>query len=235
MPPLGRRRVEKWHILDDWNVTQIILSSGEHPRTKSAWLPHWKFYECPCYGPQLCINTIVVYLPSSFIMIDPRWQHPFTCVVAGPTGCGKTEWVKHFITNLEAMTSPVPTQILWSYGEWQPTYQSLQDKVRFVQGLPELSLYNQDPLLLVIDDQMQSVDQRVIIATSVWSTLCRTCLTSTKNIAQSVWTLIILWSLRIPEMGPRSFTLPSRCIQGKPIMFGMPLNWPLDIPMVTSW
>ena len=82
-------------------------------------------------------------------------------MVAGPTGCGKTEWVKHFVTNLQAMTSPVPTQILWSYGEWQPTYQSLQDKVRFVQGLPELSLYNRDPLLLVIDDQMQSVDQRV--------------------------------------------------------------------------
>ena len=21
--------------------------------------------------------------------MDPRWQHPFTCIVAGPTGCGK--------------------------------------------------------------------------------------------------------------------------------------------------
>ena len=25
--------------------------------------------------------------------MDPRWKHPFTCIVAGPTGCGKTTFV----------------------------------------------------------------------------------------------------------------------------------------------
>ena len=93
--------------------------------------------------------------------MDPRWQHPFTSIVAGPTGCGKTEWVKRFISHLGEMTTPVPSKIIWSYGEWQPTYQSLLDKVEFVQGLPDLPVYSQDPLLLIIDDQMQSVDQRI--------------------------------------------------------------------------
>ena len=59
------------------------------------------------------------------------------------------------------MVTPVPTKIIWSYGEWQPAYQPLLDKVDFVQGLPELPLYNQEPLLVVIDDQMHGVDQRI--------------------------------------------------------------------------
>ena len=59
------------------------------------------------------------------------------------------------------MVTPLPTKILWSYAEWQPAYQSLQDKIQFVQGLPELPLYSQEPLLLIIDDQMHNVDQRV--------------------------------------------------------------------------
>ena len=93
--------------------------------------------------------------------MDPTWKHAFTCVVAGPTGCGKTEWVKRFIKHLPEMVTPLPTKILWSYAEWQPAYQSLQDKIQFVQGLPELPLYSQEPLLLIIDDQMHNVDQRV--------------------------------------------------------------------------
>ena len=93
--------------------------------------------------------------------MDVTWQHPLTCLVAGPSGCGKTEWVKRFITHLPDMINPVPTEIIWSYGEWQPSYQSLQDKVQFVQGLPDLPPYSREPLLLIIDDQMQSVDQRV--------------------------------------------------------------------------
>ena len=35
------------------------------------------------------------------------------------------------------------------------------DKVDFVQGLPVLPPYSQEPLLVVIDDQMHSVDQRI--------------------------------------------------------------------------
>ena len=95
------------------------------------------------------------------IKMDPRWQHPFTCIVAGPTQSGKTEFVKRFIENLKDMVTPLPTRIVWSYGEWQPAYQPLLDKVDFVQGLPDLPLYSKEPLLVVIDDQMHGVDRRI--------------------------------------------------------------------------
>ena len=95
------------------------------------------------------------------IKMDPRWQHPFTCIVAGPTQSGKTELVKCFIKHLEDMVTPLPARIVWSYGEWQTAYKSLLDKVDLVQGLPNLPLYSKEPLLVVIDDQMHGVDRRI--------------------------------------------------------------------------
>jgi len=37
--------------------------------------------------------------------------HPFTAVVAGPTGCGKTAWVLRLIDNLREKIEPVPSRI----------------------------------------------------------------------------------------------------------------------------
>ena len=47
---------------------------------------------------------------------DPRWQHPFTCTVAGPTGCGKTTFVARLLHNASAMIDPPPERITWYYG-----------------------------------------------------------------------------------------------------------------------
>ena len=38
--------------------------------------------------------------------MDERFQHPFTCVVAGPTSCGKTESVAKFIQHLIFHANP---------------------------------------------------------------------------------------------------------------------------------
>ena len=93
--------------------------------------------------------------------MDPRWQHPFTCLVAGPTGSGKTELVKRFVNHLQVMTSPIPTKIIWSYGEWQSIYRLLPDNVKLVQGLPDLSGYSKEPMLVIIDDQMHDVNPSI--------------------------------------------------------------------------
>jgi len=37
--------------------------------------------------------------------------HPFTAVVAGPTGCGKTAWILRLIDNVREKIEPVPTRI----------------------------------------------------------------------------------------------------------------------------
>jgi len=44
--------------------------------------------------------------------MDERFHHPFTCVVTGPTNCGKTEFVAKFIQHVKRMMTPTPQRIV---------------------------------------------------------------------------------------------------------------------------
>jgi len=48
--------------------------------------------------------------------------HPFTAVVAGATGCGKTAWVLRLIDNVREKTEPVPSRTWYYYGEHQSVF-----------------------------------------------------------------------------------------------------------------
>ena len=71
----------------------------------------------------LHIVSVCCYLYQ--VDMDTRWQHPFTCIVAGPTGCGKTTFVARLLRNAAAMIDPPPERITWYYGEWQAAYENL--------------------------------------------------------------------------------------------------------------
>ena len=93
--------------------------------------------------------------------MDPRWQHPFTCIVAGPTGCGKTTFVARLLRNASAMIDPPPERVTWYYGEWQKAYENLDiPNVRLEEGLPT-SFDNGKRGLVVLDDLMAETDSRV--------------------------------------------------------------------------
>lgn len=63
-------------------------------------------------------------------------KHEFTIVVAGPSKSGKTEFVKKLVENTHWI-SPSPEKIIWCYREWQPAYESLQYRVKFIRNIPE--------------------------------------------------------------------------------------------------
>ena len=91
--------------------------------------------------------------------MDLRLQHPFTCVIAGPTGSGKTHFVMKLVTHARSMIDPPPKKVVWCYGEWQQLYASVPG-VEFVEGLPEIKTLAPGTLV-VIDDLMAETDQRV--------------------------------------------------------------------------
>ena len=99
----------------------------------------------------------------SYAIMDARWKHPFTCIVAGPTGCGKSTFVTRMLRHAAAMIDPPPEQITWCYGEWQEAYATTNlGHVRFEEGLPTAAMF--DPTtrnLIVIDDLMAETDERV--------------------------------------------------------------------------
>ena len=89
------------------------------------------------------------------------FRHPFTCIVAGPTSCGKTFFVLRLIDNIRLSVSPPPDEIIWCYGEYQTIYNSVKG-VKFHEGLPTVEEFDGSKrILLVIDDLLHETDERV--------------------------------------------------------------------------
>ena len=48
-------------------------------------------------------------------------------MICGPTGAGKTEWVKRFLHNLQGIYSAnTPEEVVYCYGVWQTTFGVLE-------------------------------------------------------------------------------------------------------------
>ena len=89
-------------------------------------------------------------------------QHPFTCIIAGPTCSGKTYLVRSIIT--EKAVYPTPTKVVWLYAEDQPLYKGLD--VDFIKGIPDDldgRFDGKTPTLVIIDDLMTQLhsDERL--------------------------------------------------------------------------
>jgi hypothetical protein len=90
------------------------------------------------------------------------FQHPTTVMIAGPTGCGKTQ----FLVNVFkfGMIRPHPQRIVWIYSEWQPAYDEIRSlikgsSVEFVKDFDDNLYQTIDPAIrnvVVLDDQMEN-------------------------------------------------------------------------------
>lgn len=82
-----------------------------------------------------------------------KLKHSFTAVLAGPTGSGKSHFIKKVIEN--RMIQPFPKTIVWCYGVYQELYEEMPNVI-FHEGLPsDLNQYSD--ALIVIDDLMSEL------------------------------------------------------------------------------
>jgi hypothetical protein len=58
-------------------------------------------------------NPFLFWVPDGY---DPDhfmpWEHPFTSVIAGPTGSGTSMFVRRLVHNIKHMMNPKPDRIL---------------------------------------------------------------------------------------------------------------------------
>ena len=109
--------------------------------------------------------------------MDPRLKHPFPALIAGPTCCGKTQFVKRLLEAGEEMIQDAPEKIVWCYGIYQPTYDEMQRTIpnlTFIEGVPsdlESMINPSIRNLVVLDDLMQELSNNERI-TSLFTKGC---------------------------------------------------------------
>lgn len=93
-----------------------------------------------------------------------KFRHPFTCLVSGPTGSGKTILVRRLLKNykntfhFENSATFSQLNVLWLYGQFQELYGQPVPNVNitYSEYLPELDeLKSSNIHLVVVDDLME--------------------------------------------------------------------------------
>ena len=88
-----------------------------------------------------------------------RFKHPFTCIVAGPTGSGKSSFCMNLLRNLDNQCTEwrFGGAIIWCYSEETAVPRQQLDKlglnITYQVGLPEK--YGNalgEPSLIILDD-----------------------------------------------------------------------------------
>lgn len=88
------------------------------------------------------------------------FKSPFTLILSGSTGSGKTEWLMRFLKNVSDMIEPQPRKILYCYGEINNNILNLMSSgIETYNGVPEAEMIKEQekPLLLILDDLMLNV------------------------------------------------------------------------------
>ena len=108
--------------------------------------------EAPAQAPE-ALALMEAPLSNTFI-----FKHPFTMIVAGPTSCGKTTWIKNLLQQVNSMISPPPLKITWFYKRWQPMYTEMLNTItnmHFIQGVSPTNIDSRYPSLYIFDDLMK--------------------------------------------------------------------------------
>ena len=92
-----------------------------------------------------------------------QFQHPFTAIIAGPTGCGKTQFISNLILYSNTYIYPPPTKIYYYYGIWQDKFSFLKTQnlnISFHDGLSDFQKVNKlENNLIIIDDLMKDASE----------------------------------------------------------------------------
>lgn len=100
--------------------------------------------------------------PSFGFPVYATFLHPFSCMVSGPSACGKSVFVKKLLRFADVMIVPPPQIVRWYYSVWQDWYLDFDERVEFVEGLPDVKkLDSSTRNLLVLDDAMHEVDEGI--------------------------------------------------------------------------
>ena len=98
--------------------------------------------------------------------MDVRFKTPANFYICGHTQCGKSYMVRRMLQHLDELFHPVPTKIVYCYGEYQKEFGELPSNVTLLEGFPNNLndiVCGHANSMVVLDDMMSqcSNDQRI--------------------------------------------------------------------------
>ena len=91
-----------------------------------------------------------------------KWNHPYTAILAGPTSCGKSTFIKKFLHFINEMVDEQFFEIIYCLPEDQPV-EKYFSRFRVIRGVPDISIFaDLKPRLVVIDDLMRETNSDVV-------------------------------------------------------------------------
>lgn len=112
-------------------------------------------------------------MEQKFEHVDVQFRHPFTMIVSGSTGSGKSEWIMKLLRNLDKVISIPIERIFYCYGELNKNIMNLQRNGRI--GNVPVTVYNGVPseeivrekakrekILIVLDDLVVGMRQQYL-------------------------------------------------------------------------
>lgn len=91
-----------------------------------------------------------------------EWKHPFTAIIAGPTSCGKSYFIKRFLKEIRFMVDTNISEVIYCLPDNQPVDKEFL-KYTIHRGIPEIeSFSDQRPRLIILDDLMSEAETNVV-------------------------------------------------------------------------
>ena len=84
-------------------------------------------------------------------------RHPFRMVLSGPTSTGKTHFIFRILEQKNDFIQPCVDQVIYLYGEWQPCFSKIKEKVTFSTDLKILNIHPKKSTLIIIDDLLSKL------------------------------------------------------------------------------
>ena len=106
---------------------------------------------------------------------DPHLVWPYSLLLRGPTGCGKTTCIVELLKRHEELCSHTPKKLIWIYGVEQPDLFETIRKIwfprqcEFINGFPEdlltrLEQMSDSGSLCIFDDVMNEVSSNSMVS-----------------------------------------------------------------------
>lgn len=92
--------------------------------------------------------------------MDIRLKCPFTMLVVGASGTGKTVFTQKVLENAHNVLSCAPQRVVWCHG----ANVEMEPGIEYFHGLPTEELLNEGNMILIVDDLMHQAKSSSIMA-----------------------------------------------------------------------